>query len=629
MKSSLPLKKICQLLRYDILTATTNAVSGHPTTCLSAVELMSELFFNGFLHYDLTNPRHILNDRVIFSKGHAAPLLYSLYQAAGVISYQELMTLRKFDSVLEGHPVPKFKYVDVATGSLGQGLSMGLGMALGIKLRIKQQNLKIKREPKIWVLLGDSETAEGQVWEALQLASYYKLNNLIGILDVNRLGQRGKTMLGWDIEAYENRVSSFGWKTIVLDNGHDTEEIHNAYEQASQSPITNHQSPTMIIAKTIKGKGVSAVENKDGWHGKPLSKDMLDTALRELGPVDMKLKGTVAVPERIAVPEFPEPKTDLEAAYKPGDAVSTREAYGDALVLLGKQNENIVVFDAETSNSTYAEKFKKVYPNRFFEMFIAEQNMVSAALGISKIGYIPFASSFAAFLSRAFDQMRIAQYSHPNVKITGSHAGVSIGEDGPSQMALEDIAMVRSLLESVVLYPSDAASTVRLVSEMYKQKGMMFLRTTREKTPVIYNSDEKFEVGGSKIHKIIYQNSKIKALIIVAGITLHEALKAQKILAAQGTVTIVLDCYSVKPIDVQSINRLVMEIKNIIVVEDHHPYGGLGEAVKSALKDETFRQLKSFTHLAVSKIPRSGKPAELLRFEQIDAEAIMKAVKEI
>jgi len=595
------LSNICKLIRYDILTSTTAAGSGHPTTSLSAVELMTTLFFGGYLKSNLKELKSIFNDRVIFSKGHAAPLLYSLYHAAGVLSYEELITLRKFGSVIEGHPTPRWPYVDVATGSLGQGISVGVGMAMGIKLKIKNLKLKISREPKVWVLLGDSETAEGQVWEAIQLASHYKLNNLIGILDVNRLGQRGETMLGWDIETYEKRILSFGWKTIVVDDGHDLKQVSDAFKKAigvswnqsesvkisktDSKPIStdyNQFQPTMIIAKTIKGKGISFLEDKDGWHGKPVPKERLQEALNELGQVDLKIRGKISLPE-IKNSKFKINNYDLKEKtfhvprFTLHDLISTREAYGDALVSLGKTNQHIVVLDAETSNSTYAEKFKKVYPDRFFEMYIAEQNMISIALGISKVGFVPFTSSFAAFITRSFDQMRIAQYSNPNLKITGSHAGVSIGEDGPSQMALEDLAMARSLLDCVVLYPSDGVSTIKLTDQMNKQKGMIFLRTTREKTPIIYPNDEQFEIGGSKVHKVnkVFKVRKVKALIIAAGITLHEALKAQKKLSEESINIVVMDCYSVKPIDAKTINELAQKIKNIVVVEDHYPHGGL------------------------------------------------------
>ena len=656
------LKEIAKLIRYDILTSTTQAASGHPTSCLSAVELMVALFFNGNLSYSIQNPSQIINDRIIFSKGHAAPLLYSLYHAAGILSHDELLTLRKFDSVLEGHPTPRFKYADVATGSLGQGLSIGVGMALGIKLRIKNQEFTIKREPKIWILMGDSEMAEGQVWEAMQLAAYYKLNNLIGILDVNRLGQRGETMLGWDIETYAKRIESFGWKTIIVEDGNDLKQACNAFDKLRSQALSS--KPTMIIAKTIKGKGISFLENKDGWHGKPVPKEKLQEALDELGKVDLNLKGKILSPQyqklNIKNQNYNSKiKNESEmlhvTSYMLHDKVATREAYGEALVALGKMNPDIVVLDAETSNSTYADKFKKSFPERFYEMFIAEQNMVSVALGFSKLGYVPYVSSFAVFLTRAFDQMRIAQYSKPNLKICGSHAGVSIGQDGPSQMALEDIAMMRGLLESTVLYPSDGISAEKLTALMINNKGINYLRTTREKTPVIYDNREEFVIGGSKLHfvknnKLQITNNKpaspllqrgesiinnkesnIKTLIIAAGITLHEALKAQKTLAEEGIEIVVMDCYSVKPIDAATVNQLTGLVRNIIVVEDHYPYGGIGEAVMNALLANFKFQISNFkfAHLCVRKLPRSGKPAQLLRYEEIDAEAIVKKVKEI
>jgi len=653
------LKKLCQLIRYDILTSTTAAGSGHPTTSLSAVELMTTLFFGGFFKSDLRHPKGVFNDRVIFSKGHAAPLLYSLYHAAGVISYQELMRLRKFNSDLEGHPTFRFKYADVATGSLGQGLSAGVGMALGIRLRNRMmgketgyedgsKNIDKKNQlskfqipnslpnptsiPKIFVLLGDSEMAEGQVWEAIQIASFYKLNNLIAIADVNRLGQSTQTMLGWDLKTYAKRIESFGWRTIIVDDGHDIKQVYETYQMLETQNFASLQKPTMILAKTIKGKGVSFLENKEGWHGKPLNKEQLTVALKELGKVDLKVRGKIEKP-KIQNSEFRIQNKNLKLEiknYKLGDQVATRMAYGDALVAIGSNNDKVVVFDAEVSNSTFSEKFAKKFPKRYFEMFIAEQNMISTALGLSKLGFIPFASTFAAFLARGFDQLRMAQYSVPNLKIVGSHCGVSIGPDGPSQMGLEDLAMFRSILNSIIFYPSDAVSAFKLTQIMAKNDGLFYLRTNRKETPVIYDEKEEFKIGGSKIHKIVgVGRDRPFALIIAAGVTLHEALKAQKELAEQGIETVVLDCYSVKPIDVQSINRLTKEIKNVVVVEDHYPTGGLGEAVRSSLNNETMKQCNNFIHLCVRKLPRSGTPEELLRFEEIDAQAIIKAVKKL
>lgn len=624
------LKKLCQLIRYDILTSTTEAGSGHPSSCLSAVELMTMLFFGGFLRCDLGlgHPKGVFNDRVIFSKGHAAPLLYSLYHSAGVISYQELMQLRKFSSDLEGHPTFRFKYADIATGSLGQGLSAGVGMAFGMKLNVGNDPRVV---PKVFVLLGDSEMAEGQVWEAIQIASFYKLNNLIAIADINRLGQSTQTMLGWDLKTYAKRIEAFGWNTIIVDDGHDLQKVYDAFEEVkSQKSLTGQakvKSPTMILAKTIKGKGVSFLENKEGWHGKPLNKEQLTEALKELGKVDLKVRGKIKKPNNKYQNSKPIQPTTDSTDYRLGDQVATRMAYGDALVAIGNNNDKVVVFDAEVSNSTFSEKFAKKFPNRYFEMFIAEQNMISTALGLSKLGFIPFASTFAAFLTRGFDQLRMAQYSAPNLKIVGSHCGVSIGPDGPSQMGLEDISMFRSILNSTIFYPADATSTFKLTQIMTKNDGLFYLRTNRKETPVIYDEKEEFEIGGSKIHKIVGVGSdRPVALIIAAGITLHEALKAQKELAEQGIETVVLDCYSVKPLDELSLQQLASKIPNIIVVEDHYPAGGIGEAVSKTINNYQLT-INNFVHLCVRKLPRSGTPEELLRFEEIDAEAIIKAVK--
>lgn len=664
------LKKLCQLIRYDILTSTTEAKSGHPTTSLSAVELMTTLFFGGFLKSDLRHPKGVqslVNDRVVFSKGHASPLIYSLYHAAGAISYLELMQLRKFNSDLEGHPTFRFKYADIATGSLGQGLSAGVGMALGIKLRSEDTDFsdlsiseksRIERLPKVWVLLGDSEMAEGQVWEAIQTASYYKLNNLIAIADINRLGQSTETMLGWDLKTYAKRIQAFGWNTIIVEDGHDLKKIYKAYKVVSSATNFFHKTnkseknsfaskPTMILARTIKGKGVSFLENKMGWHGKTMPKEMLESALKELGKVDFEVRGKIIV-SQYQISKIKDQKHSSKIKnivnYKLNDLVATRLAYGDALLALGETNEKIVALDAEMSNSTYSEKFAKKFPERYFEMFIAEQNMITAALGLSKLEYVPFVSTFAAFLTRGFDQIRMAQYSAPNLKICGSHSGVSIGPDGPSQMGLEDLAMFRSILDSTIFYPSDAVSTFKLTEIMANKNGLFYLRTNRKETPVIYEEKEKFKIGGSKIHYIKDQKSKTKALIIGAGVTLHEALKAQEELANNGIETVVLDCYSVKPLDVQSINRLTKKIKNVIVVEDHYPSGGIGEAVMSCLitnnqiprnkqKKKSLEHLEfgdwNFIHLCVRELPRSGTPEELLRYEEIDAESIIKTVKKL
>jgi len=625
MKKS-ELFSLTQLLRYDILTSTSAAGSGHPTSSLSAVELMTALWFDGHFHYDPKDPKYIFNDRMIFSKGHASPLLYSLYRAAGWIEYKELMTLRKFDSRLEGHPTTKLPWVDVATGSLGQGLSVGIGMALGIKLQLKireaagREEHNLPRIPHVYVLMGDSEFSEGQIYEALQLASYYKLNNLVGILDVNRLGQRGETMLGWDLKTYEDRAKSFGWNTVVAENGNNLEEVQNAFNQLkTKGQKLKADMPTMIIAKTKKGAGVSSVENKDGWHGKPLPKEMLDGAIKELGKININVRGKVHKPQILSIQLLK--KEALHAArYTLQDKMATREAYGVALKLIA-EDSRIVVLDAETSNSTYAETMKEAAPDRFFEMYIAEQNMVSVGLGMSKIGLIPYVSSFAAFLSRCYDQIRMCQYSDPNVKIVGSHAGVSIGEDGSSQMALEDLAMMRALLHSTVLYPSDPISTIKLVEEMRTCQGLSYLRLTRAKTETLYKPDETFPIGGSKV---LVSSKQDRAVVIAAGITVHEALKAQKQLEKKGTHIAVIDAYSIKPIDKTTIVKFAKQTGHVIAVEDHYPDGGLGDAVRQTLDGMDV----TFTHLAVKKIPQSGTSAELLRYEDIDAQAIVKAVME-
>ncbi len=605
------LQGLAKLIRRDILVSTTRAGSGHPTSSLSAVELMTVLFFAGFLKLDLKNPKNPANDKVIFSKGHATPLLYALYQACGVISDDELKKYRSFDSNLEGHPTPRFEFVDVATGALGQGLSAGVGMALAARLK--------KLPDRIYVLLGDSEMSEGQIWEAVQIASYYKVSNLIGVLDVNRLGQRGETMLGWDIETYQKRVSAFGWETVLVKDGNNLEEVYSAFEKTQ----TLTEKPVMIIAKTVKGKGVSFLENADGWHGKAVPKEKLEEALKEIGEVDLGLKGEVAKPTNstLRVGNGPLGQNRIAVEYKVGEMVATREAYGDALVALGETFPNLVALDAEVSNSTFSEKFKEKFPERFFEMFIAEQNMASVALGMSKTSLIPFVSTFAAFLTRTFDQLRMAQYSNPNIKLVGSHAGVSIGQDGPSQMGLEDLAMMRAILESVVFYPADATSCAKLTRIMAENDGLFYLRTTREKTPIIYDSKEEFKIAGSKVLK---QSANDQAVVFTAGITLHEGLKAYDELKKEGADVAVVDLYCVKPLDEETVKKLAKKTKKVIVVEDHYPYGGLGEAVKSALAGMDV----AVTHLAVTQIPRSGKPEELLAFEEIDSLAIINAVKE-
>ena len=620
----LVLKKIAQKIRYLILVSTTEAGSGHPTSSLSAVELMVALLFNGFFRFDLEHKEYKNNDRLIFSKGHASPLFYSLFAAAGKVSDEELMNYRKFGSPLEGHPTMAFPYTEAATGSLGQGLSVGVGMALNAKY--------IDKLPyRTFVLLGDSEMSEGSQWEAMQLASHYKLNNLIGILDVNRLGQRGQTMYGHDIKAYQKRISSFGWETILVNDGHSLPAIIKAYKKA----LSVKSKPVMIIAKTIKGKGVSFLEDKNGWHGRALSKEELSRALSELGDVDKNILRIVAKPESARIQNSKiksslresllvqqNDSAKLKIDYKIGNLVATRKAYGNALVKIFPNFPDMVVLDGEVSNSTFSETFQKMYSKNFFEMFIAEQNMAGVALGLSQIGKIPFVSTFAAFWTRAFDQIRMSRYSGANIKFVGSHAGVSIGEDGASQMGLEDIAIFRTILDGIVLYPSDAVSTEKLVEEAVKHKGIVYIRTTRKDTPVVYDDKENFPIGGSKVLK---ESLEDKVTVVAAGITLHEALAAYEALKKEGILIRVIDLYSIKPIDAQTLKKATLETKNILTVEDHYAEGGLGEAVATALAGIGVK----VHSLAVRKMPKSGKPEELLDYEGISKNAIIEVVRKL
>ncbi len=597
--------KLCALMRHWILRSTSNAGSGHPTSSLSATELMAGLLFGGTFRYDVENPKHPNNDRLIFSKGHASPLFYSLWLAAGQVTGKEIMTYRVFQSVFEGHPTPRFRFTEAATGSLGQGLSIGVGIAMAAKYLDKLPY-------RAYVLLGDSEMAEGSQWEAIQVAAHYELNNLVGILDVNRLGQRGETMYGWDTDAYRLRIEAFGWETISID-GHDLPQVIDAYRQAAEA-----KRPTMIIARTIKGKGVSFVENKDGWHGKALDEDQLKRALKEIGDVDAGLRGSIEKPQDQA-PQVPEAGHAGHLAYKKGDLIATRDAYGKGLQRIYPAYPRIVSLDGEVSNSTRAEMFKDAHPDRFFEMYIAEQNMACVALGMATRGAIPFASSFAAFLTRAFDQIRMSQYSRANLKFVGSHAGVSIGQDGPSQMALEDIAMFRSLAESVVLHPSDAVSADKLIEQAARYEGIVYLRTARNKTPVIYDNDEEFPIGGSKV---LRRGDKDRATLVAAGVTVHEALAAYEELSRSDIPVRVIDLYSIKPLDEGTLQAAARETGHIITVEDHYAAGGVGEAVAAALG----REKAQVEIMAVRRLPLSGKPQELLDYVGISRKAIVEKV---
>jgi transketolase len=598
-------------LRIDSIRCTTKAGSGHPTSAMSAADLMAVLL-SDYLHYDWNRPDHPNNDSLIFSKGHACPLLYAAYKAAGAISDDEMMTLRQFGSRIEGHPTPDLPWVEAATGSLGQGLPIGIGDALSGKF--------LDRLPyKVWVILGDSEMAEGSVWEAFAHASHYNLNNVVAIVDVNRLGQRGETMLGWNTGAYAARARAFGWNAIELD-GHNLDEIQAAFEAAVHS-----EQPTALIARTEKGHGSVLTANKEGMHGKALSEEDAQKAIAEISE---RVGGRPDVHVEVQKPADQQPATPPSCAgkkvdYKMGDKVATRQAYGDALVALSQSDPAVVVLDGEVSNSTMAEEFKDVCPDRFFEMYIAEQQMVSAACGLQNRRKKPFCSTFAAFYARAYDQIRMSAVSRADIKLCGSHAGVSIGADGPSQMALEDIAMLRAVCGSTVLYPSDATSTAALVQAMSDISGIVFLRTTREKTPVLYQDGTKFPVGGSKT---LRSSDDDQATIIGAGITLHEALKAADELQGQNTKVRVIDLYSVKPIDVETLRKAARETGHLIVVEDHWKEGGLGEAVLAALAGDPDVKPR-FTHLAVHKMPTSGEPQELMDAQGITAKHIVAAVR--
>lgn len=618
--------QLTRRIRRDILTMSTAAGSGHPTSSLSAVELMAGLFFGGVFRYDITKPDYPNNDRLIFSKGHASPLFYALWAAVegSDIAADELETFRTFDSRLEGHPTLRLPYTEAATGSLGQGLSIGVGMALHAKLE--------ELDYTTYVLLGDSEMAEGSNWEAMALAAHYELDTLVGIIDVNRLGQTGETMYGHDVNDYAVKVKAFGWEPVVVKDGHNLRQVARAYAKAGR--VKNKPTyakatagkPTMIIAKTIKGKGVSFLEDTNGWHGKVLSDGELKKALAEVREVDGVVTGVLNKPAHIPTSKEQSTKKSQKQklkfkTYKKGEEVATRDAYGDALAALMQADERVVALDAEVSNSTRADTAKEKSEKRFFEMYIAEQNMVGTALGLAQRGTIPFASTFAAFLTRAHDQIRMAQYSHGNVKLVGSHAGVSIGQDGSSQMGLEDIAMLRSVRESVVLYPSDAVSAAQCVTAMAKYNGLAYLRTTRAKMPVIYANSESFTIGGSKV---IRSSNNDTVTIVAAGITVHEALAAYEALQKEGITVRVIDCYSVKPLDETTLQTAAAETKAIITVEDHYRAGGLGEAVAAALAG-----LAPVEILAVDKEPHSGQPEELLRYEGIDKNAIVAAVKQL
>ncbi|NKB82401.1 MAG: transketolase [Nitrospirales bacterium] len=596
-------------LRIHSIQATTEAGSGHPTSCCSAADIVAVLFF-GVMRYNPKHPKQPGSDRFVLSKGHAAPLLYAAWAEAGLFPTSDLQQLRRLSSDLEGHPTPRLEFVDVATGSLGQGLSAGVGIALNAK--------RLEKNPyRTYVLLGDGESVEGSVWEAAELGRYYQLDNLCAIVDVNRFGQSDPTLLAHDLEAYRARWEGFGWHALVVD-GHDHDALLHAFQEAA----AHRGVPTVLLAKTLKGKGIPHAEDQANWHGKPIPAEQAQQV------VDM-LEKTLPIPTPVI--SISQPQIVMEATpsvrpcsaptYTMGESVATREAFGVALAELGAANPFVMGLDADVKNSTFTEKFAKQFPDRFVQNFIAEQNMVGVASGLAACGKIPFAATFACFLTRAYDFIRMAAISQSNVKLMGSHAGVSIGEDGPSQMGLEDIAMMSAFPGVTVLYPSDAVSAYRLVEAAANQPGLVYIRTSRPKTPVLYGNEESFPLGGSKV---LRQSPHDRLTIVAAGVTLIEALNAYEQLQTLGIAVRVIDLYSIVPIDQQTLVDAAQATDHrFLTVEDHYAHGGLGDAVLNALSDEPVRLQK----LAVREIPHSGKSAELLDRYGINARAIVEAVK--
>ena len=603
--------EVAQQMRVDGIRASTKAGSGHPTSSMSAADLIAVLGAR-HLRYDFANPDKPTNDHLIFSKGHASPLLYAFYKACGAITDDELMTYRTFGSRLEGHPTPAIPWVDVATGSLGQGLPVAVGVA------IAGRHLD-KLGFHVWALCGDSELAEGSIWEALDRASFYRLGNLCAIFDINRLGQRGPTEYEWDLDVYRKRVEAFGCRPVLID-GHDLGQIDEALAEARAG--TDH--PTVVIARTVKGKGFSEIENKEDWHGKALPPDMAERAIAELGGVrDLRIEVRQPEDGEPAIRHTPTARVDVPR-YNRGDKVATRKAYGDSLRALGARPD-VVALDGEVSNSTHADEFKKSYPERYFEMYIAEQQLVAAAAGISVRGYVAFASTFAAFFSRAYDFIRMAGISEVSIRLAGSHAGTEIGADGPSQMALEDLAALRAVHGSTVLYPCDAVSTAKLVREMSEIPRISYIRTTRGAYPVLYDNNEEFPVGGSKV---VRRSDGDVVALIAAGVTVHTCLAAAETLATGGVHARVIDCYSVKPIDVDTLRRAASDTGGrFVVVEDHYPEGGLGAAVMEALALEDAPP--RVEHLAVRGLPSSGTPEQLMAAAGIDQASVAAAARRL
>ncbi|XP_014213002.1 transketolase isoform X2 [Copidosoma floridanum] len=613
------LKDQAHKLRIHSLRATEASKSGHPTSCSSMAEIVSVLFFHT-MRYKISEPRDPNSDRFILSKGHAAPILYAAWAEAGLFPVEDLQNLRKFDSDLEGHPTPRLNFVDVATGSLGQGLSVAAGMAYVGKYFDKASY-------RTYCLIGDGESAEGSIWEALHFASFYGLDNLCAIFDINRLGQSEPTSLQHNMETYRKRLEAFGFNAIVVD-GHDVEELVKAFYEAEQTK----GRPTAILAKTFKGRNFINIEDLDNWHGKPIVGNQCQEVIKHLKTMlktpesDRKAsKPVIAKPvEDAPKVSITHVKLDTPPSYKLGEAVATRLAYGTALAKLAKNNPRVIGLDGDTKNSTFAEKIKAVDPKRFIEGYIAEQNIVGVAIGAAcRDRTVAFVSAFAAFFSRAYDQIRMGAISQTNVNFVGSHCGVSIGEDGPSQMALEDLAMFRAVPGSTVFYPCDAVSTERAAELAANTKGICFIRTSRPNTPVIYKNDEPLAIGKAKV---VRSSNNDRALVIGAGVTLHEALKAADILAKAGINVRVMDPFTIKPIDQKAIiDNAVQTSGRIITVEDHYPEGGLGEAVLSAISEHPNLILRK---LAVKEVPRSGKPDELLSYYGIDATTIAKEVQD-
>jgi transketolase len=602
------IRELAQQLRVDSIRCSTSAGSGHPTSSMSAADLMAVLLAR-HLRYDWQRPKDPANDHLIFSKGHASPLLYSMFKAVGVVSDEELMTgYRRFGSRLEGHPTPVLPWVDVATGSLGQGLPDGVGVALAGKY--------LDELPyRVWVLCGDSETAEGSIWEGLDKAAHYGLNNLTAIFDVNRLGQRGPTELGWDVEAYAKRVEAFGCHALVID-GHDLGEIDKAFTRAADA-----DRPTVIVARTRKARGFEEIEDREGWHGRALPKEMAERAIIELGG-ERHLTVTGPRPDGGTPRAWPGGPVNLPR-YELGAKVPTRLAFGQAVAAVGALG-NVVGLDGEVDNSTHLEEFAKAYPERYFEIYIAEQQLVAAAVGLSVRGYIPFAATFAAFFTRAYDFIRMTAISQANIRLCGSHCGVEIGADGPSQMALEDLAMMRAVHGSTVLYPSDATSAAKLTQKMAERDGIVYMRTTRGAYAVLYGPDEEFPVGGAKV---VRSSPEDQVTLIGAGVTLHNCLTAADELASEGIHARVVDLYSVKPIDTQTLlDAAAATGDRLVVAEDHYPAGGLGSAVLDACNDAGHPV--RIRHLAVHDLPGSGTPAELMDAAGISANHIAQAARD-